>query len=156
MMNIGAKLYFDDLDQSAIPPTEKKLGLARFENLPGGTTVKVEVWALGYPGKTYEVQLEKGTTSIVDHVLDYTKGPVIYGVIKDKTITDYFPQASVSITDSLNNVILTETDFKGEYWLGGFIAGNVTLEIFIPFKRKKDIMHLNISQNEIRELNLEY
>ena len=156
-MNIGAKLYFEDLDQ-VIPPTKKKIGLVRFENLPGRATVKVEVWALGYPNKTYELRLEKGVTSIVDHILDYTKGPVVYGVIKDKSNGEYIDLASIYLYDSMNNQIRTYSNFNGEYWLGGFISGDIIIKIRfqIPSKSKEDILTFNIKQNEIRELNLEY
>jgi hypothetical protein len=137
-------------------PSKKDVGLVQFNNLEGGAFVKVLVMAKGYPHKTYEVQLEKGKTSIVNHILDYSVGPVIHGVIKDKTTGEFMDFESVALTDSSNKDILTDTNYKGEYWIGGFQPGNVTLEIHLPFKRIKDTINLNIAQNEIRELNLEY
>ncbi|HLP44878.1 MAG TPA: carboxypeptidase-like regulatory domain-containing protein [Candidatus Kapabacteria bacterium] len=156
LSNIEAILYISVLNQRKIYPSKKDIGLVQFNNLGGGALVKVEVMASGYPHKTYEVQLEKGKTSIVNHILDYSVGPVIHGVIKDKTTGEFMDFESVALTDSINNHILTETNDKGEYWLGGFQSGYVTVRVHLPFKRIKDIINLNITQNEIRELNLEY
>lgn len=165
-LNIGARLYSKDLapyntgksrlEISGISPSYKEAGLVRFENLPAGLTGKVEVWALGYPDKTYQVQLEKGKTLIIEHILDYTKGPVIYGVIKNKTTGEIIRNVSIFLYDSLNNEISTDTNYNGEYWLGGFMPGDVNMSVSKVEKGIKDILHLNIGANEIRELNLEY
>jgi hypothetical protein len=165
-LNIGARLYSMDLELyntgksrleiSGIPPSYKEAGLVRFENMPAGLTGKVEVWALGYPDKTYQVQLEKGKTMIIEHILDYTKGPVIHGVIKNKTTGEIIINVSIFLYDSMNNEISTDTNYNGEYWLGGFIPGDVKISISKVEKGIKEILHLNIGANEIRELNLEY
>lgn len=165
-LNIGARLYSKDLepynigisrlDINGIPPSYRASGLVRFENLPAGLTGEVKVWALGYPDKTYPVQLEKGKTSIIEHILDYTKGPVIHGVIKDKTTGETIRNVSIFLYDSMNNEISTDTNYNGEYWLGGFMPGHVNISISKVEKGIKDILNLNIGANEIRELNLEY
>jgi hypothetical protein len=164
--NIGARLYskalehYDtrtsQLDKYGMGPTYKEAGLVRFENLPAGLTGRVEVWALGYPDKTYQVQLEKGKTLIIEHILDYTKGPVIHGVIKDKSTGEIIDNLTIFLYDSLNNEIHTETNYDGEYWLGGFMPGNVKLSVLDSTIGIDDKHYLNIGPNEIRELNLEY
>lgn len=165
-LNIGAHLYSKDLEPYnignsrleiyGIPPSYEEAGLVRFVNLPAGLTGKVEVWALGYPDKTYQVQLEKGKTMIIEHILDYTKGPVIHGVIKNKTTGEIIGNVSIFLYDSMNNEISTDTNYNGEYWLGGFMPGDVKISISKVEKGIKEILHLNIGANEIRELNLEY
>jgi len=165
-LNIEAQLYSKDfepynignsrLDIYGIPPSYKEAGLVRFENLPAGLTGKVKVWALGYPNKTYQVQLEKGKTMIIEHILDYTKGPVIHGIIKNKTTGEIIDNLSIFLSDSLNNEIRTITNYDGEYWFGGFMPGNVKLTIYDTTIGIDDKHFLNIGQNEIRELNLEY
>ena len=164
--NIGADLYSEDLEQNVsyrslmaclgMSPTSKEAGLARFENLPGGITGRVEVRAMGYPGKTYEFQLEKGKTTIIEHILDYTKGPVIYGVIKKKNTGEVFDNLPIYLYDSHNNKIRTETDYKGEYWLGGFMHGNIKMSIYDTTLGIDDNHYLNLGLNEIREMNFEY
>jgi len=165
-LNIGARLYSKDLEPyntgksrleiSGISPSYKEAGLVRFDNLPAGLSGKVEVWALGYPEKTYQVQLEKGKTLIIEHILDYTKGPVIYGVIKNKTTGEIIDNLSIYLSDSLNNEIHTETNYNGEYWLGGFMHGDIKISVFRVGRGIDDNFHLDIGSNEIRELNLEY
>jgi hypothetical protein len=165
-INIGAQLYSKDLepynignsrlDIYGIPPSYKEIGVVRFENMPAGLTGEVKVWALGYPDKTYQVQLEKGKTSIIEHILDYTKGPVIYGVIKNKTTGEIIRNVSIYLYDSLNNEISTDTNYKGEYWLGGFMPGDLNISVSKVEMGIKDNLHLNIAANEIRELNIEY
>jgi hypothetical protein len=165
-LNIGARLYSKDfepynignsrLDIYGIPPSYEEAGLVRFVNLPAGLTGKVEVWALGYPRKTYKVQLEKGKTLIIEHILDYTKGPVIYGVIKEKSTGEIIDNLSIYLSDSLNNKIRTITNYNGEYWFGGFMPGNVKLSIYDTTIGIDDNHYLNIGPNEIRELNIEY
>lgn len=156
LSNMSALLHSNDPDIPVIYPSKKDVGLVQFNNLEGGGFAKVEVMAKGYPHKTYEIQLENGKTSIINHILDYSVGPVIYGVIKDKITGEFMDFDMVALTDSANKEILTATNDKGEYWLGGFQPGNVTVEIYIPFKRIEDSINLNIAQNEIRQLNLEY
>jgi len=165
-LNIEAQLYSKDLEPYntgksrleifGIPPSYKEAGLVRFENLPAGLTGEVKVWALGYPNKKYQVQLEKGKTLIIEHILDYTKGPVIHGIIKNKTTGEIIVNVSIYLSDSSNNKIRTITNYNGEYWFGGFMPGDVNMSVSKVEMGIKDNLHLNIGANEIRELNLEY
>lgn len=157
--NFGATLFLEKPSSSVLRPTTKSIGKAIFENLHGDQTVKVKVFTEGYPDTTYEVNLEYGEKTIIDHVLDFTKAPVIHGFLKEKSTGKPYKGSSISITDSNNNWISTDVDKNGEFWLGGFSPGRIRFSILFQSGRRdaeRETLYLEIGLNEIRELNLEY
>ncbi len=157
--NFSATLFLEKPSSSVLRPTNKSIGKAMFENLHGDQTVKVKVFAEGYPATTYEVNLEYGEKTIIEHVLDFTKAPVIHGFLKEKSTGKPYKGSSISITDSNNKWVRIYTDKNGEFWLGGFTPGRIEISIFFQSGIRaceREEFYLKIEANEIRELNLEY
>jgi len=155
--NFKSIVTIDNLDPFFnIYPTKKEKGLEVYRYLPGSKKIHVEVWATGYPAATYEILLENGKTSVIDYVLDYTKGPVIHGIIKDKTTGEPIRSVNIKVLDNSNNWYSTNTDFKGEYWLTGFKPGKITIRISYYKKMKKYLEYRDILDKEILEFNREF
>jgi hypothetical protein len=155
LTNFGANLKLKDVEPLfEVNPSKKEIGRVVFGNLPGGETVKVYAWAEGYPNAYYDVILESGKKKVVNHVLDYTVGPVVHGILKDKLTGKPHSNAYVCIV-KLRKGVCAYSDYNGEFWLGGFMPGENKLYISLK-NGKQDTLTLNVKTDEILELNLKY
>jgi hypothetical protein len=121
-VSIGIKHseYIDELDVTA------KKGHFESHYFDKGTA-EIEILVSGYPDKTYKVQLENGKTTNIDYIVDFTKGQVVYGVIRDKDDGGPVPNVYIYLTGTQGAI--TDTDDNGEFWIGGLKSGTYILEI---------------------------
>ena len=137
-------------------PSKKDIGIMSFKSLPPGYTVWALVVAEGYPDKQYFITLEEGKTHIIDHLLDFTTGQVIHGIITGKKSGKPLVGAMISIysLEVKRMGCWAQTDCNGEYWLGGFIPGKYMIDISSSVG--EDIMfQLEIKENQKLEINRE-
>jgi hypothetical protein len=158
--NFGAMVSIqDDKYAKTLPvPYKKDIGIMIFKGLPPGYTVWAWVGAKGYPDKSYYITLEEGKTHIIDHLLDFTTGQVIHGVLTEKQSGKPLVGAIISIRnlEVEKQGCWTQTDCNGEYWLGGFIPGKYMMDIS-PLSVGEDIMFkLEINENQKLEINREF
>lgn len=122
--------------------------------------VSVEIWPLGYPLKSFEnILLQSGETTTIDYILDYTKGQVLHGFIKDKLSKDPLNLVKIVLSDPVTHIIAanTVTDKDGEFLIGGIEPGKYNL--WISYSRTKEIDHeeiIEIKQNEKKEIIREW
>jgi hypothetical protein len=128
-----------------------------FKGLPPGYTVRAWVHTEGYPDKQYFITLEEGKTHIIEHLLDFTTGQVIHGVLTEKISGKPLPGAMISIynLEVEKQDCMVYTDFNGEYWLGGFIPGMYMMNIK-PSGRERVRFQLDIKENQKLEINREF
>jgi hypothetical protein len=136
---------------------KKDVGLMLFKSLPPGYKVRVHAIASGYPSKIYNITLEEGKTHIIDHLLDFTTGQVVYGLITYKNTGKPLHDVRISIynTDVEDQDVAYTTDFNGKYWLGGFIPGKYVMNIY-PRTGKKVSLQFEIKENQKLEINRQF
>jgi len=146
----------DKYAKTLLIPYKKDIGIMIFKGLPPGYTVWARVIAEGYPNKSYQITLEEGKTHIIDHLLDFTTGQVIHGVITEKDSGKPLPGARISIynLEDEKQDYYAQTDCNGEYWLGGFIPGKYMMRIS-PLYGEKIMFQLEIKENQKIEINRE-
>jgi hypothetical protein len=112
------------------------------------------VYTEGYPDKQYFITLEEGKTHIIDHLLDFTTGQVIHGIITGKNSGKPLLSARINIynLEVEKHGCWTQTDCNGEYWLGGFIPGKYRMNIS-PLYGDKIMFQLEIKENQKLEIN---
>ena len=125
-----------------------------FKGLPPGYTVWAWVFTEGYPEKHYYITLEEGKTHIIDHLLDFTTGQVIHGVLTEKISGKPLPGARISISnfEVEKQDCMVYTDVNGEYWLGSFIPGKYMMNIK-PSGGERVRLQLDIKENQKLEIN---
>jgi hypothetical protein len=157
--NFSAKIYFEEDEDMYISSSaaKKNVGIMVFKSLPPGYKVIVNVYADGYPDKFYNITLEEGKTHIIDHLLDFTTGQVVYGIITDKNTGKPLAGVIISIynIDVEDQTVDYDTDFNGKYWLGGFIPGKYIMNIY-PGNRDKVTIRLDIKENQKIEINKQF
>ena len=158
--NFGAMVWIqdDDYEKTLLVPYKKDIGIMIFKGLPPGYTVWAWVGAKGYPDKSYHITLEEGNTHIIDHLLDFTTGQVIHGVLTEKQSGKPLVGAIISIynLEVERQGCWDQTDCNGEYWLGGFIPGKYMMDIS-PLSVGEDVMFkLEINENQKLEINREF
>jgi hypothetical protein len=158
--NFGAMVSILDYgnETAHLIPSKKDIGIMLFKGLPPGYNVWAWVYAGGYPDKNYYITLEAGKTHIIDHLLDFTTGQVIHGIITGKKSGKPIPGAIISIRnlEVEKQGCSAQTDCNGEYWLGGFIPGKYMMDI-LPLSVGEDIMFkLEINENQKLEINREF
>lgn len=117
--------------------------------------IEVTIYSDGYPERIYPVLLEKGTTKTIEHILDFTKGQVCYGIVKDKI--DGMPLTGVKVglqkVDEKSFWIQSITNEYGRYWIGGLKPGTYTLEVYSTYKKFESESIVRFDLNEKKELN---
>ncbi len=137
-------------------PTDEGLQTINFKK----GTVDIEISPNGYPPKTFEnIRLEKGEVKLVEWVVDFTKAPVVYGVIKNKDTGEPFHVVYLTIQkqDDPNKYFYLKSysDKNGKYWIGGFDSGKYIFHIY-SFGGDKDFDFktvLDFNSNSIIEIN---
>ena len=156
--NFGAMVSIIDYgnETAHLIPSKKDIGIMIFKGLPPGYKVWAWVHAGGYPEKSYYITLEEGKTHIIDHLLDFTTGQVIHGVLTDKNSGKPLIGARISFYNIAveRQSCHVYTNFNGEYWLGGFIPGKYMMNI-TPSGGEKVRMQLDIKENQKLEINRE-
>ena len=137
-------------------PTEEGFQSINFKK----GTVNIEISPNGYPPKTFEnIQLEKGEVKLVEWIVDFTRPPVVYGIIKNKDTGKPFHVADLHIQkqDEPNKYffLTSRTDKNGKFWLGGIEPGKYLLRISSigGDKEFKFKTFLEINKNSIIEMN---
>ena len=157
--NFGAMVSILDYgnETAHLIPSKKDIGIMIFKGLPPGYTVRAWVHTEGYPDKQYFITLEEGKTHIIEHLLDFTTGQVIHGVLTEKISGKPLPGAMISIynLEVEKQDCMVYTDFNGEYWLGGFIPGMYMMNIK-PSGRERVRFQLDIKENQKLEINREF
>ena len=123
-------------------------------------TVNIEIYPNGYPPKTFEnIQLKKGEVKLVEWVVDFTKPPVIYGIIKNKDTGEPFHVVYLTIQkqDEPNKYFYLKSysDKNGKYWIGGFDPGKYIFHMY-SFGGDKDFDFktiLDFNSNSVIEIN---
>lgn len=123
-------------------------------------TINIEISPNGYPPKIFDnILLEKGEVKLVEYVVDFTKPPVVYGVIKNKDTDEPFHVVYLTIQkqDDPNKYfyIKSYTDENGKYWIGGFEPGKYMFNMY-SFGGDKDFDFktvLDFNSNSIIEIN---
>jgi hypothetical protein len=140
-------------------PTEKGFQSINFKK----GTVNIEISPNGYPPKKFEnIQLEKGEIKIVEYVVDFTRPPVVYGIIKNKDTGEPFHVVYLTIQkqDEPNQYFYLKSysDKNGKYWIGGFDPGKYIFHIY-SFGGDKDFDFktvLDFKSNSIVEINKKF
>jgi hypothetical protein len=157
--NFGAMVSIqdDDYKKTLLVPSKKDIGIMIFKGLPPGYKVWAWVCTEGYPNKHYYITLEEGKTHIIDHLLDFTTGQVIHGVLTEKNSGNPLPGAMISIynIEVEKQGCMVYTDVNGEYWLGGFIPGKYMMTI-TPSGGEDVRIQLDIKENQKLEINREF
>jgi hypothetical protein len=157
--NFGAMVSIqdDDYKKTLLVPSKKDIGIMIFKGLPPGYKVWAWVCTEGYPNKHYYITLEEGKTHIIDHLLDFTTGQVIHGVLTEKNSGKPLPGAMISIynIEVEKQGCMVYTDVNGEYWLGGFIPGKYMMTI-TPSGGEDVRIQLDIKENQKLEINREF
>ena len=119
-------------------------------------TIDVTIYSDGYPPQTYEVQLEKGKTKTINHILDFTKGQVVYGVLKYKDNGMPVWGAPVNLTkiDEKSFWVEANADKNGKYWVGGLKPGTYSVWISQVFQAKDYRTTITVNPGERKELSL--
>jgi hypothetical protein len=160
LTNFSADISFvEDKNKTIWSEAAKKdVGIIVFKSLPPGYKVRVNVRASGYPSKMYNITLEEGKTHIIDHLLDFTTGQVVYGIITDKNTGK--PLIGVRISLSKIGIeresIYFHTDSTGKYWLGGFSPGKYRMYITLTSSGKEIFIPLEIKENQKIEINRQF
>jgi hypothetical protein len=128
--------------------------------------VDLEIYPQGYKTIHYKnVELEKGKTTKIEYVVDYTKGQVFHGILKYKDSNGPIYFARVFFQSSGFNQTRFEarlyTDRNGEFWIGGFPPGTYSLVISKenfndPYKRFKIRKYIKISLDEKKEFFMDF
>jgi hypothetical protein len=157
--NFGAMVSIQDnkYAKTLLVPYKKDIGIMIFKGLPPGYKVWAWVCTEGYPNKHYYITLEEGKTHIIDHLLDFTTGQVIHGVLTEKNSGKPLPGAMISIynIEVEKQGCMVYTDVNGEYWLGGFIPGKYMMTI-TPSGGEDVRIQLDIKENQKLEINREF
>jgi len=96
----------------------------------------IECLPKGYPRQVFKnIKLEKGKTTSVDLVLDFTTGQVLHGFVKKKETGKPAPGFTVFFSRIINGnqeyaVESMHTDINGEFWIGGFETGRYLINFF--------------------------
>ena len=139
-------------------PTEEGFQSINFKK----GTVNIEISANGYPPKTFEnIQLEKGEVKLVEWVVDFTKPPVVYGIIKNKDTGEPLHGVDFLIQKQDDPNIYSFIEYHtndGKYWLGGMEPGKYVFNIYLIGGEKEfDVeMILNITSKSTIEINKEF
>ena len=102
-----------------------KVGIAAIECLPKG-----------YPRQVFKnIKLEKGKTTSVDLVLDFTTGQVLHGFVKKKETGKPAPGFTIFFSRIINEneeyaVEDNHSDRNGEFWIGRFEPGRYLINFF--------------------------
>jgi len=133
----------------------------RLDGLKDGIAA-IECLPKGYPKQVFKnIKLEKGKTTSVELVLDFTTGQVLHGFVKDKeTGKPFHVRIHFSRIINGNKEYAVEdisTDINGEFWIGGFEPGKYSLEFInytrFPFRHKEI---LEFGQGEKKEITKEF
>jgi len=123
-------------------------------------TVNIEISLHGYPPKIFDnILLEKGEVKLVEYVVDFTKPPVVYGIIKNKDTSEPFHVVYLDIQkqDEPDKYffLTTYTDKNGKFWLGGMEAGKYSLRISSMGGHREFQYEtfLEIAKNSLIEMN---
>ncbi len=107
--------------------------VAKLEGLKDGI-IAIECYPKGYPKQVYKnIKIEKGKTTTVEKILDFTSGQVLHGFVKHKDTGRPIMAVSIYISRIVNGkkeyeVEDLHTDQNGEFWIGGFEPGKYSLE----------------------------
>jgi hypothetical protein len=125
-------------------------------------TVNIEISPNGYPPKKFEnIQLEKGEIKLIEWIVDFTKPPVVYGVIKNKDKGEPLHGVDFLIQKQDEPNIYSFIEYHtndGKYWLGGMEPGKYVFNIYsIGGEKEFDVeMILNITSKSTIEINKEF
>lgn len=159
LTNFSADISFVDYKNKTIwsDAAKKDVGIMVFKRLPPGYKVRVYVYADGYPDEFYNVTLEEGKKHVIDHLLDFTTGQVVYGIITDKNTGKPLNGVRVSIynIDVEEQSVAYTTDATGKYWLGGFIPGKYMMNVY-PQTGNKVSLQFEIKENQKIEINRQF
>jgi hypothetical protein len=95
--------------------------------------VAIECLPKGYPRQVFKnIKLEKGKTTSVDLVLDFTTGQALHGFVKKKETGKPYPCININFSKIINGneeyaVEDNHSDRNGEFWIGGFEEGKYHL-----------------------------
>ena len=98
----------------------------------GAGKVKAVISTEGVQSKVYDnIVLEKGKKTAIEYIIDYTTGPIVYGVITDKDTGKPIFDVTIAIYKDNNTAfyIQTTSDEKGVYKISLDCCGNYTLFI---------------------------
>lgn len=124
--------------------------------------VDITIYTDGYTETTLKnILLEKGKTRTVNHIVDYTVGQVIHGVVRSKSSGNLLNQVYVEIYNI--HGYSTKTDDSGEFWIGGIDPGtyNLVLNRMVydsgigKSKIVRKSIQVTILLNEKKDLNIE-
>jgi hypothetical protein len=103
------------------------------------------------------IDLEKGTTTTIEHTCDYTIGQGIFGVITNKLTGQPIDAVGICIqkSDYSSNLICTTTDENGKFRIGGLEPGKYFLHIdYLDLVYEYEYTEIiTLKPNEIKENN---
>ncbi len=108
---------------------------SRLEGLKDGI-VAIECYPRGYPKQVYKnIRLEKGKTTTIEKVLDFTSGQVLHGFVKNKNTDKPIHGVNIIFNRIINGkqeyaVESTYTEINGEFWIGGFEPGKYRINFY--------------------------
>jgi hypothetical protein len=150
-------------NEKILGPSIVDIGKVIFLNLSGEQKVKIAYGACFYPLVMKEIYLRSGETTTIQHVLDFTAGMVIHGLIAPKDPDKAFYISSVSLEGSGYRIpVKGIIEENGEFWLKGMEEGKCLLKIKIVkrgnarWEEIKDEIVLDLKKNERIELDLNY
>jgi hypothetical protein len=126
----------------------------RLEGLKDGIAA-IECSPDGYPRQVFKnIRLEKGKTTSVELVLDFTTGQVLHGFVKKKETGKPHPFVSIYFSGITNDFFLYfDSDVNGEFWIGGFEPGKYIIEFHDIGIRYNEI--IEFKKDEKKEINIE-
>lgn len=127
-------------------------------------TVNLTIIPDGYLYRTFrDIQLEFGEEKLIEWVLDYTKGPVVFGVVKRKDTGKPVYRANLTIynqDDTDKDIyIISRTNRDGKYWLGGMEPGVYLFNIDFSDRYNKRYDYkttLKIAPDSMIEINKDF
>jgi hypothetical protein len=131
----------------------------RLEGLKDGIAA-IQCYPYGYQIQIFKnIKLEKGKTTSVELVLDFTTGQVLHGFVKKKETGKPHPCISVYFSRVINGneeyaVEDVSTDRNGEFWIGGFEPGKYILEFSYIGIEYKEI--IEFAPGEKKEITKEF
>ena len=123
---ISPEDYFDHIDRFEV---SSHVFLSKYL---GAGKVKVAIYTDGARPKEYnDIVLEKGKQTKIEYIIDYTTGPLIYGIIKDKETGVPIIDARIAIykEDDSHFNLDTTTDENGKYKMSLLCCGTYNLFI---------------------------
>ncbi len=120
------------------------------------SNVRVKIFTRGFPEKSYEIELEKGKTKTIEHIVDYDSPPIVYGTIKDKYTGEPLWATHIYLTFMGEEDIWFSitTDKDGKFYLGSVKPGKYKVNISHPTKHDVSIeTSIFVGQDDRIELN---